>query len=124
GRREDGHPPSSPLRTQGPITTAENCFALNWPRALFIGHGVWVATRKPSEPASPERVISAAGIMFAAIHRNNPGAGAFRGVSHWSNSDGCESDTTWCGGGRECLYFRAAEAGQRSCRRDQHPGAA
>ena len=23
--------------------------------------------------------------MFAAIHRNNPGAGAFRGVSHWSN---------------------------------------
>ena len=43
------------------------------------------AIRKSSEPMPRRGVISAAGMMFAAIHRNNPGARAFRGVSHWSN---------------------------------------
>ena len=37
----------------------------------------------PAELRSPEGVISAAGIKFAVIPRDNPGAGAFRGVSHW-----------------------------------------
>jgi hypothetical protein len=42
--------------------------------------------------------MSAAGIMFAAIERENPGAGAFRGVFSLVKSDGFESNTAWCGG--------------------------
>jgi hypothetical protein len=35
---------------------------------------------KTQEPRPSEGVIFVSGIMFAAIKRENPGAGAFRGV--------------------------------------------
>jgi hypothetical protein len=52
----------------------------------------------PPEHRPLEGVIFAAGIMFAAIERKNPGAGAFRGVFSLVQSDGCENNTAWCGG--------------------------
>src|SRR5438309_11446963 len=59
-------------------------------RTRSFGREIWrqlcnLAMRKPAEPRSHEGVILVAGIMFAAIWRENPGAGAFRGVFHWSN---------------------------------------
>ncbi len=64
-------------------------------------------------PHPPESVISAAGITFAAIQRDNPGAGAFRGDFLIGPIPmDVKSDTAWCGGDKDAPALQPPNAGQ------------